>query len=345
MFKKLSIICFLAVVLVGCGAHRTSNAEKLQQARVSKSSAVASSREKKKETVKITSQTVYYHQLTKADRDKVTFAFQGISDTTKAESGQVYTVPSPYSVDMQVTNKSNKTIKLDESKIVWLAIGQNVDPTTSDKEKILTVKPNKTQNVVGLFSDFNGQNFVDAGAFCYLNSDFKLAYSYLAYKDGGVTSKNLTDKKLIAMNTPSATNDEASQTSSSDDTSDSSQTQTSSAQQLTPPQLALIAYVIYHCGQANPDANKVSQVLSEFQNGATYYAADSATQGHVSGGQAASYSQYTVTGDQIKIEHPSVDSNGSDGWVGQLNLSDAYNLLFVQNAAQAQTALSNMQPE
>lgn len=338
MFKKVAIICFLSVALVGCGAHRTSNAEKLQEARVSKSSAVVSSREKKKETVKITSKTVYYHQLTKADRDKVTFAFQGISDTTKAESGQVYTVPSPYSVDMQVTNKSNKTIKLDESKIVWLAIGQNVDPTTSDKEKILTVKPNKTQNVVGLFSDFNGQNFVDAGAFCYLNSDFKLAYSYLAYKDGGVTSKNLTDKKLIAMNTPSATNSEPSQSSSSSESV--SQDKNASNQKYTSQQLALLAQVF---GQQDSGSVDVANALSGLQGSTISYSADTNTTGHSSMGTTLSYEQYTVSGQTLMIMHPA--GQGSDAWSGSVDLNKALNQVFVQNAAQAQSLLSNMQPE
>lgn len=344
MLKKLSIICFLAVALVGCSAHRTSNAEKLQQARVSKSSAVASSREKKKETVKITSQTVYYHQLTKADRDKVTFAFQATSDTTKAESGQVYNAPSPYTVDMQVTNKSNKTVKLDESKVVWLAITQKVDPTASDKEKTITIKPNKTQNVVGLFSDFNSQNFVDAGAFCYLNSDYKLAYSYLAYKDGGVTSQNLTDKKLIAMNTAQTSTDNTSAGSDSSST-DTNSPQSTNNQQLTAQQLALIAYVIYHAQATNLDASKVSEVLSQFENGTIYYATDTDTTGHVSAGTSASYSQWAVNGDRITITHPSSDNQGSDGWTGTMNVSDAYNVIFTENADDAQTALSNMQPE
>ncbi|MFD1484528.1 hypothetical protein ACFQ5J_04685 [Lacticaseibacillus baoqingensis] len=226
--KKIVLLVATIFALTGCAAHRTSNADKLQQSRAAKSSAVASSQEKKKESVKITSKTVYYHQLTKADRDKVTFAFQAFSDTSKAESGQLKNAPSPFTVDMQVTNKSNKTVKLDESKVVWLEIVQNGDPITSDKAKTITIKPNQTRNVVELFSDFNNQNFVDAGAFCYLNSDYKLAYSYLAYKQGGVTSKNLTDKKLIAMNTPSsATSNEQAQPSSdpsesasSSDTSD-----------------------------------------------------------------------------------------------------------------------------
>jgi uncharacterized protein YcfL len=338
MFKKVAIICFLSVALVGCGAHRTSNAEKLQEARVSKSSAVASSREKKKETVKITSKTVYYHQLTKADRNKVTFAFQATSDTTKAESGQVYNAPSPYTVDMQVTNKSNKTVKLDESKVVWLAITQKVDPTTSDKEKTITIKPNKTQNVVGLFSDFNSQNFVDAGAFCYLNSDYKLAYSYLAYKDGGVTSKNLSDKKLISMNTPSATNSEPSQPSSSSESV--SQDENTSNQKYTSQQLALLAQVF---GQQDSGSVDVANALSGLQGSTISYSADTNTTGHSSMGTALSYEQYTVSGQTLMIMHPA--GQGSDAWSGSVDLNKALNQVFVQNAAQAQSLLSNMQPE
>ncbi|WP_054749553.1 hypothetical protein [Lacticaseibacillus thailandensis] len=217
MFKQIAIVCLLSVGLVGCSSNHMSNAEKLQQSRESASSAVESSRNKKKDAVSIASKTVYYHQLNTAERKEVTFAFQASSDTTAADSGQAQNAPSPYTVDMQVTNKSDKTVKLDESKIVWLMPNSDVDPVTSDKTRVLTIKPNTSKNVVGLFSDFNNQNFVDTGAFCYLNLDYKLAYSYRAYKDGGVTSKNLTDKKLIAMNTPD--DDNSSDTDSAADSS------------------------------------------------------------------------------------------------------------------------------
>lgn len=333
--KKIVLLAITIFALTGCGAQNASNTDKSQQTSSAKNSKAASSHY---QSDKVTGKSVDYQQLTKADQAKVKFAFQADSDQDQTDT-----------VDMQVTNQSAKNVKLDEAKIVWTKVGQGAASTHADQTKSITVKPHKTRTVTKLFTSFDHQNLAGAGVFCYLNADYKLAYSYQAFKDGGATSANLSNQKLIALNSPasatSKTNSASASSASSHvaQASSSSQSQANSqpSQKYTSQQLALLAQIY---GQQEPSSVDVAQALGNLQQmAAISYAADSATTGHSSVGTPLSFEQYSVSGTTLTITHPA--GQGSSAWTGTVDLTSALDQVFVQNAAQAQAALSKVQQE
>lgn len=329
ILASLISITAAALLLVACGSKNSSDSSKASSA---KSSKVSSSH---KPSPKVTTKPVDYQQLIKADQAKVKFAFQADSDEDQTDT-----------VDLQVTNQSAKNVKLDEAKIVWTKVGQEAAPVHADQTKSITVKPHKTRTVTKLFSNFASQNLAGAGAFCYQNADHKLAYSYQAFKDGGVTSANLTDQQLIAMNTASSSASQASSASTSSQatkasSSTQSQAKSQPSQKYTSQQLALLAQIY---GQQEPSSVDVAQALDNLQQmAAISYAADSATTGHSSVGTPVSFEQFAVSGANLVITHPA--GQGSSAWSGSVDLNSALNQVFTQHAAQAQAALSKLQQE
>lgn len=181
--------------------------------------------QKSTDTSKISKQTVsevYYTDLSKADRAKFNFAFKATEDSTGA--------PNPGEEDtirMAVTNHTNKIVQFDRSKFMIFADAEH--KKVSKLTGLLTVKPGETKKITEIFDHVNGQFLVGAGIFLYLNQHYPLAYTYYAFRKDGVTSANLTDKKLIKINTPHQESQESSQgdarssTQSANDSSSSSQ--------------------------------------------------------------------------------------------------------------------------
>ncbi|MFD1484208.1 membrane lipoprotein lipid attachment site-containing protein [Lacticaseibacillus baoqingensis] len=326
--KKIALLAVTILALTGCSTHNTKSS---QSSQASKTATVSQPAVK----------TVDYQQLAKADQDKVSFTFLAkATDDTAAT----------YNVKMQVTNQSKKAVKLDAAKIVWTK-GDQADVIKADQQKAVTVKPHQTQSVTKLFTNFKRDHLTAAGAFCYLNADDKLAYSYQAFKDGGVTSKNLTDKHLITLNTPAdqtsqvaqASSSAASQsaTASTSQSSSSAKAPATAAPKYTGQQLALLAQIY---GQQDPASVNVADALNNMQQLAVLsYAADSNTSGHSSEGTGVSYEQFSVSGSNLVITHPA--TQGSSAWSGTVDLNTALAQVFGQNAAAAQAVLAKMTQE
>ncbi|WP_262316796.1 hypothetical protein [Lacticaseibacillus parakribbianus] len=192
--KKVVVLALSLILLAGCSAHRTSNAEKLRQASQSSEPKLVH----KKSSARRETKTVSYHQLSKVDRDKVFFRFKATQDSSEATSGTNGQGDSPCFVDMEVTNKTEKKVTLDTSKILLYESQQ--DPEKPAVSKTLTIAPGKSKMVERIFDNMNPQYFVGGGTFIYLSNEFPLAYTYMAFKGNGSTSDSLKDKEVIAKN-------------------------------------------------------------------------------------------------------------------------------------------------
>ncbi|AVK63388.1 hypothetical protein C5Z26_04400 [Lactobacillus sp. CBA3606] len=165
-------------------------------------------------------ETVYYQNLTKADKAKVNFKFKLDQDETKDN----YADPV-YVVSMKVTNRSKKTIKFNRTKFVFIL---NDDKKLSKKRGVLKVKAGQTESVDQLFTTIPEQSTLGDGIIEYLNKTNKLAYA--DFKNGVAKSSNLKNKKLIAANkSVSGYSDEETATDSSTDSDDDSSTTTDEA--------------------------------------------------------------------------------------------------------------------
>ncbi len=193
-WRTILFISLLAsmIVLAGCQLGNRSATPKASSKTASK-------------VVKPTVPTVNYISLPTAERAKVIFAFKGIQDTGSTDtSGKTGTV------SMTVTNHTRKSVRFDRSKFTISApANANV---TSRLTGAFNVKPGKTRQIHNIFSHVNTQYFVSAGTFLYLDQHYPLAYTYNTFSDDGVTSANLKDKKVVAINTPQAAQSQESST-------------------------------------------------------------------------------------------------------------------------------------
>ncbi|WP_262316145.1 hypothetical protein [Lacticaseibacillus parakribbianus] len=324
--KRVIVLALSIILIAGCSAHRASNAEKLQQAsRSSESKLVHKRSSAKKET-----KAVSYHQLSKVDRDKVFFRFKATQDSSEATSGTNGQGDSPCFVDMEITNKTEKKVTLDTSKILLYESQQ--DPEKPAVSKILTIAPGKSKMVERIFDNMNPQYFVGGGTFIYLSNEFPLAYTYMAFKGNGSTSDSLKNKEAIEHNR------EAEEVASGDEADDESGSQKSA--KYTSQQLALLAQIF---GQQDRSDVVVKDTLSSLRDSTITYSADTNTTGNSSVGTPLSYEEYRVSGDTLMIMHPA--GQGSDAWSGDVNLNEALHAVFVQNGALAHLVLSSMQAE
>lgn len=158
--------------------------------------------------------TVSYNELSHTDRNKIDFKFTLATDDT-----QDNTADPVYVISMKVKNGSNKQVKFDKSKFVFLF---SVGKDKSSKTGTLTVKPGESANISQLFEEVGEQETVDNGVFVYLNKTYKLAYG--DFNNNVATSKNLTDKSLREKSTNAngySSYDSVDSTESSDTTVDS----------------------------------------------------------------------------------------------------------------------------
>lgn len=210
-WRTILFISLLAsmIVLAGCQLGNRSATPKARSKTASK-------------VVKPTVPTVNYISLPTAERAKVIFAFKGIQDTGSTDtSGETGTV------SMTVTNHTRKSIRFDRSKFkISAPANANV---ASKLTGFFNVKPGKTRQIHNIFNHVNTQYFISAGTFLYLDQHYPLAYTYNTFSDDGVTSANLKDKKVIAINTPHAAQNQESSTTDNTAASSSSATNTASS--------------------------------------------------------------------------------------------------------------------
>ncbi|WP_461223816.1 hypothetical protein [Lacticaseibacillus suihuaensis] len=275
-----------------------------------------------------------YHQLPKVDRDKVFFRFKATQDSSEATSGTNGQGDSPCFVDMEVTNKTEKKVTLDTSKI--LLYESQEDPEKPEVSKTLIIAPGKSKMIERIFDNMNPQYFVGGGTFIYLSNEFPLAYTYMAFKGNGSTSDSLKDKEAIAQNRAA---DAVVSGGEVDDESES-QKDSNTSEKYTSQQLALLAQVF---GQQNRSDVDVTATLSSLRDSTITYSADTNTTGSSSVGTPLSYEEYRVSGDTLMIMHPA--GQGSDAWSGDIILNEALHEVFVQNGALAHSVLSSMQAE
>lgn len=192
MKKVLSFMVIgIALLLSGCS---------LTQGHLAKNNAVT--------------KTVYYQDLSKSDKKKVNFTFSLEQDETQDSKADPV-----YVVSMKVTNNSQKGIKFDKSKFIYLL---PVDKTFSKKKGILTVQPKQTKTVNQLFEKIPAQGTLGGGIIEYLNKKNRLAYAN--FKHNKASSKNLSNSKLAKEN--KNVTGYYDQSSSSDDTTSSNDTTT-----------------------------------------------------------------------------------------------------------------------
>lgn len=190
---------------------------------------------------KVTSvKSVYYQNLSKADKEKIRFDF-----TIDADDTQDNVADPVYVVSMKITNHTQKIIKFEQSKFVYLF---ETDKALSKRNGSLSIKPNQTQKVNQLFEQVPEQATVGTGIIEYLNKDNKLAYA--DFKNSKVSSDSLNSTKLIAMNksvtgsnSDQSTDSESSESSSVDsetDSTSSSEVEASSTSRLTEEQAKVL---------------------------------------------------------------------------------------------------------
>ncbi|WP_125709360.1 hypothetical protein [Companilactobacillus zhongbaensis] len=132
------------------------------------SSQTQSSKDSQSKSSQTKSETKYYQNLSNADKKKVTFSFKQDRD----ETAEDYADPV-FVMSMTVKNKSDKTIKFDKSKFIF--IHDKTYKINSDQTGTLTVKPGKTKVVNQLFENVPEQALVGIdGKVVYLNSQNKL---------------------------------------------------------------------------------------------------------------------------------------------------------------------------
>lgn len=130
--------------------------------------------------------TAYYEDLSKVDKKRVKFIFKLKEDETKDN-----TADPVYVVSMTIKNKSNKVIKFDKSKFIYM-IGD--EKNISKKTGVITIKPGKQIFVDQLFNNVGEQSTLGGGAIIYLNKHNIIAYN--SFKNYIATSSNSSNKKL-----------------------------------------------------------------------------------------------------------------------------------------------------
>lgn len=174
-------------------------------------------------TEKVTS--IYYQNLSKADKKNVQFKFTLSQDETKDNSADPV-----YMVSMKVTNKTNKTIKFHKDKFIYTL---PEDKILSSGNGILSIQPGKSKTIDQMFDDVPEQGTLGDGVIEYLNSSNKLAYSQ--FDNNVATSANLKNKKLTKNNdsTKSTSEDSSSTISSSTNSSSTTASNSSTTAQST----------------------------------------------------------------------------------------------------------------
>jgi len=191
MYKRLTGIVALMCIglLAGC-------AQKSKQPETARKQTTSN---------KVTSvKSVYYQNLSKADKEKIRFDF-----TIDADDTQDNVADPVYVVSMKITNHTHKTIKFEQTKFIYL---YDVDKVQSTHNGTLSVKTNQTKKINQLFEKVPEQATIGSGIIEYLNKDNKLAYA--DFKNDRASSDNLKDTKLIAMNKEVTGNSTAESSSS-----------------------------------------------------------------------------------------------------------------------------------
>ncbi|WP_025023510.1 hypothetical protein [Companilactobacillus nodensis] len=131
------------------------------------------------------SETSYYQDLSKMDRNKVNFKFKATEDESTASD------TTNYLVDMTIKNTSKTNVKFNLSKFVMLNPYDDSTKVTSSKKNTVIVKPGQSKIINSIFEKVSKDILDGQGAYYYLNKDYKLAYFYKSYNGNGVTSDNL----------------------------------------------------------------------------------------------------------------------------------------------------------
>lgn len=153
--KKTGLIVSALALLVLGGCSTTSSQTQTSKSNQSKAS-------------KVRTDTKYYQNLDKSDKADLHFTFKQDRD----ETAEDYADPV-YVLSMTVKNKSNKTVKFDKSKFIF--IHDKTYKINSSQAGTLVVKPNQTKTVNQLFENIGEQALVGLDAkVVYLNSKNKL---------------------------------------------------------------------------------------------------------------------------------------------------------------------------
>ncbi|WP_125768267.1 hypothetical protein [Companilactobacillus furfuricola] len=153
--KKTGLIVSALALLVLGGCSTTSNQTQTSKNNQSKAS-------------KVSSETKYYQNLNKEDKQDLSFKFkQDRDETTEDYADPVYVL------SMTVKNKSDKTVKFDKSKFIFMH--DKTYKINSSQSGTLVLKPNQTKTINQLFENIGEQALVGQDAkVVYLNSNNKL---------------------------------------------------------------------------------------------------------------------------------------------------------------------------
>ncbi|WP_125712260.1 hypothetical protein [Companilactobacillus kedongensis] len=158
--RYLAVILFLILLISGCSSSNGTNRE---------------SSKTDKET-----ETYFFNKISSENSSNVKFSF-------KKNTG---TIVDSSTIDLTITNQSNKNIKFDLNEFILLS----ADDIHSAKSGIKIIKPNKKITIKKLFQDVETDVLENPGLFVYKNDNFKLAY--LNPNNDTFSSNNLKNRHL-----------------------------------------------------------------------------------------------------------------------------------------------------
>ncbi|WP_300558303.1 hypothetical protein [Companilactobacillus sp.] len=192
----LTVVAAAALLVTGCS-----------------NTASKSTRQNDTKTTRTTSESSFYDSLSAKDKKNLQFKFREAQDETADNKADPV-----YVVSMKVTNKTDKTVKFDQSK--FLIFVNEETKFTSAKTGTLTLKPGQSKTVNQLFENVAEQALVGGGSqFLYLNKDNKLA-------NADFTINGNSDNSSDSQSNNSATTAESAQSTSNSNQTDSSDTST-----------------------------------------------------------------------------------------------------------------------
>jgi outer membrane murein-binding lipoprotein Lpp len=196
----LTVVAAAALLVTGCS-----------------NTASKSTRQNETKTTRTTSESSFYDSLSAKDKKNLKFKFREAQDETADNKADPV-----YVVSMKVTNKTDKTVKFDQSK--FLIFVNEETKFTSAKTGTLTLKPGQSKTVNQLFENVAEQALVGGGSqFLYLNKDNKLANANFA----------TPNSKDVDESTPSQTTNSKTQTTdTTQDTSDNNELDIDEARQI-----------------------------------------------------------------------------------------------------------------